>query len=176
MRKTHAMIVRTALALLTGTVVALVPTAAHAGTAQAEADQILAGLIEANPGAQRVDSTTVKLANGVIAQVSTNTNSRNSLAGGAYRDCGYGWLCMYDTTYYQGSRLKFYNCGFVNIGSAYGWSDRFRSLINNQTTGTWSEFYNWNGSSWEYLASSKAFDANPSVWSGLWQTDAVRVC
>jgi len=51
------------------------------------------------------------------------------------------------------------------------------SLINNQTSGTKSLFYNYLGNDrWDYLFTSTAFDSRTSLPSNDNIIDRVRVC
>ncbi|WP_344417891.1 hypothetical protein [Pseudonocardia ailaonensis] len=147
-------------------------------------DESLKVIISSNPGATRVDSNTVELANGVVVNMAFDEqkaaarkagNTAKTLAGPG---CSYGYLCIWDD---PGYRLSFYYCGFVNIGSQYGWSDRLREIENNQTSGTWSYFYNWTGSAWSFVFSDKAYDYTGYISSGsslsaARTTDAITVC
>ena len=90
--------------------------------------------------------------------------------------CGYGYLCIWDGFSHTGNVLRFFNCEFVNIGSKYGWSDKLRSYVNNQTPGTVAKFYNWDGQKWVLLGSSRAYESIPIVNFSLRTTDAIQVC
>ncbi|MGW2770674.1 peptidase inhibitor family I36 protein [Streptomyces sp. NPDC001275] len=60
----------------------------------------------------------------------------------AQASCSYGYLCLYDGTDYSGLMRSLYYCDFVNLGN-YGQNDKLGSFINNQTSGTYARFYNW---------------------------------
>lgn len=157
------------IATLIGAVaVALTVVAAQSQAAPAAEEvtqAMVAGLTAANPGAHAVSANTVRLANGVTA-----TATPASL-------CPYYDLCIYDGQYRSGYQWNFFNCGFVNIGAHQpdSWSDRIQSFSNNQTPGTVSIFMNWNGSSWDELYRSTAYERQDTVGSVHW-TDGLWVC
>jgi hypothetical protein len=122
-------------------------------------------MLTANPGARRVDATTVQLANGVVAKAIPDSSG-----------CQYKYLCIFPETSYNGPGWALYNCGFVNVGLS-GWSNRLRSFMNEQTEGTVSIFYDWNASAkiWVELGASSSYDAQPApTW--LYSTDGIHVC
>ncbi|WP_158688008.1 MULTISPECIES: hypothetical protein [Actinomycetes] len=159
--------------LTSAAAVALLPLALPPGTANAaerSGDTARAtraavdGLVAANPGAHITGVNTVQLANGVIATFAPN--------GGP---CPWENLCIYDQPGTQGIQWNFYRCGFVNIGLS-GWSDRIRSFINNQTSGTVAEFSNWNGRSWDVVGQSTAFEIQDPADPGIQTTDGLNPC
>lgn len=128
-------------------------------------DAALDDLISANPGARKISKNTVKLANGVEASVSSS-----AIACPTYN------LCIYDDYGYKGYWIKFYKCGFVNIGFM-GWSDRIRSYVNNQTRGTVSIFMDWRGdlNRWIEVERSQATESIPVERGARW-ADGLWVC
>lgn len=138
------------------------------------------GLIAVNPGAVQVSPNTVRLVNGVEATL-TKSAPRPAAGSGSLspqgRGCEYLHTCIWSQADYEWS---FYHCGFVNIGLS-GWSDQLRESENNQTKGTGTVFYNWTGSSWEFLGGNTAyFDTGYIVFgtkfASLMRTDAIDVC
>ncbi|MHC3475224.1 peptidase inhibitor family I36 protein [Streptomyces sp. 7R007] len=165
-----------AAALIAATALVLCGTPAQADDAHAVDTHLpaeLDALMRANPGAKQLDDRTIELRNGVIARL---TPVSESSPAAWPPSCDYGWLCLFSGIQGGGDRLNLYRCGFVNIGSQYGWSDKLRSYVNNQTPGTRSSFYNWTGSQWEWLGDSVAKDQSPNVPTRLWYTDAITVC
>lgn len=90
-------------------------------------------------------------------------------------NCPYLWICIWDGFNYNNHKHSWTVCTFVNIGSL-GWSDRLRAFKNNQSPGTVTTFYNWNGRSWEYLDRSVAPEFIPVVNFPLRTTDAIQIC
>ncbi|WP_431040517.1 hypothetical protein ACQUSR_00520 [Streptomyces sp. P1-3] len=159
-----------ALVAPAGSAAATAPKEPAGGT---ELQEKLDILKRANPGARQLDSHTIKLRNGVIARV--------TLASGASAEdwppsCGHGYLCLFSGVLGTGSRLDLFRCGFVNIGWDYGWSDKLRSLVDRQTSGTRSSFFNWNGAAWEWLGDVTAPYQYQNVPTPLWYTDGIKVC
>ncbi|WP_406389952.1 peptidase inhibitor family I36 protein [Streptomyces sp. NBC_00887] len=90
--------------------------------------------------------------------------------------CSYEYLCLWDGANWTGTKLSFAVCTFRNL-SDYGFSDRLTSYKNNQTTGTVSQFYNWEGS-WAYKFGSTAYHTEDSLANTPWNNmiDGVNVC
>lgn len=65
--------------------------------------------------------------------------------------CPYYHLCFWKDTYYHGASKEFYYCGFVDLEGlpwTLGWGDvdnDASSLVNNQTSGTTSVFWDVEG-------------------------------
>lgn len=144
----------------------------------------LGSIVAANPGAKWVDSNTVTLLNGVTVkevydEVAADMAAENAVsmdtAALAPPGCTYLWLCNWDAQFY---RLDFYQCGFVNFGASYGWSDRIRYVENNQTAGIRSTYYNWTLNQWFAVADITAYYYTGLVPgnSGIRISDGVRVC
>ena len=101
-------------------------------------------------------------------------------------DCAYQYLCLYQHASYQGYKIRFYTCAFMDLGkisfpTGGYWNDKMTSFINNQTNGTVSHFYNWNGSTsnWDKKFSNEAFWFDPNVGPSYGANDiidGVRVC
>ena len=94
-------------------------------------------------------------------------------------DCPEWHLCIYSEQYFYGFRLDFYYCNIVynlgNIPFPTGgmWNDKLSSWYNNQSWGTYSVFWNWNGYWWVQIDDDYAKSAflNPSyndLIDGLW--------
>lgn len=110
----------------------------------------------------------------------------NVAAGGTLWDCAYQYLCLYQNATFGGYKIRFLQCGFVDLGTISfptggKWNDKVTSYINNQTTNTTSIFYNWNGveRTWDYLFSSSATDYDYNIGTSLGFNDiidGVHVC
>ncbi|GAB3845800.1 hypothetical protein GCM10029963_24670 [Micromonospora andamanensis] len=170
------------LAVFIAMAVALViaPTAASSapsGQASPQADADIEALIKANPGAKRIGDNRIRLENGVIAETvycAEDTTSKQGTQGCG--ECAYGWLCLWDSTYYNGSSLRLYHCGFVNIGSVHGWNDRIRSYRNNQTPGTTTLFFDVTGGDWWHSYTSWAPDNQPLAPVQVYYVNGITVC
>ncbi|MEV6247888.1 peptidase inhibitor family I36 protein [Streptomyces sp. NPDC051742] len=91
-------------------------------------------------------------------------------------NCSYLWTCLYEHDNYDGRRLTWSDCAFVNL-SSWDFIDKTSSWHNNQSSGTVTRVYNWTGSSWSQLWASTA----PSRSSYVGNTnndkaDGIRVC
>lgn len=152
----------------------------EAGSTAAAIDSGVDAMIAGNPGAVKVSASKVRLANGVEATLSKVTPPRVGAARSSIPqadfgpDCEYLHTCIYDINGYEWS---FYHCGFVNIGLS-GWSDRMVENENNQTRGTWTMFYNWSGSSWDWVGGDQAYTDTGYIPEnyGERSTDGVDVC
>ena len=122
----------------------------------------MARVLAAYPDAERLSANEVRLPNGV------------QVSAGAQADCSYRYLCLYSANNYRGEALRFFNCGFVDIGRIWG-NNRTRSYINNQTPGTVSIFYNWTNPGWQEVWRSRAYNADPGG-GGYEIAEGVRVC
>jgi hypothetical protein len=91
-------------------------------------------------------------------------------------NCSYTWTCLYEHANYDGRRLTWSDCGFVNL-SSWNFIDKTSSWHNNQTSGTVTKVYNWTGSSWSQLWSSTAPSKDSYVGSAdNDKADGIRVC
>jgi hypothetical protein len=135
----------------------------------------LIDVVQRTPGARWIDADTLELQPGV--QLSRVTGDASPAAS-----CRYLYICLFSGTYHTGYRLDLTVCGGVfNLGNvAYPgggyWNDKMSSFINNQSTGTVTRFYNWDGvSRWVYLYSSTAYEAPPTVpYDNI--VDGIDVC
>lgn len=132
----------------------------QAGTA---ASAELIDMANRMPGARWISADTVELQPGV--QLSDASDDASSAAS-----CRYLYICLFSGTDHTGYRLDLTVCGGVfNLGNvAYPgggyWNDKVSSFINNQSAGTVTRFYNWDGvSRWVYLYSSTAYQARLTV-------------
>ena len=82
----------------------------------------------------------VLLATAGMAVMAMATKPSNAQAA----SCPYYYLCLYDGTDFSGASWKEWRCGTYNLGH-YGFHDKTSSLINNQTNGTVSYFYDYKG-------------------------------
>jgi hypothetical protein len=102
----------------------------------------------------------------------------NTVAGSATNDasgsCSYYYLCVWEHTAgdQYGWGVSFYTCRFYNLGyyrypdfaymgyyeAGKRWNDRISSFINNQTTGTQSDFYNYGVDTWHHVYTSYALE------------------
>jgi hypothetical protein len=118
-------------------------------------------LLGAHPGAKRIDTYSVEVRDGVLITVPAPKSSGITPTA----NCAYYWLCLWSEYGLVGPRIAFTKCGLgvQNIGNlAYPhggtWSDKVSSIMNNQTPGTWSSFYDWYvGGGWDYLKSLRAY-------------------
>ena len=99
--------------------------------------------------------------------------------------CPSGDLCLYSNANFNtgdfsngGQHLYLYNCASVDLGSINfpgggKWNDKVSSWINNQTSGTWSFFYNLdNAGNRLYVDGAPAYTAKS--WVG-WYNDSIDI-
>lgn len=109
----------------------------------------------------------------------TGTPAGAQPTGAQEGSCASGYLCLWGGPNYTGPKLALYRCGWTNLG-AYPypgggtWADKASSLVNNQTGGAVSFFYD-NGvqvldqHSYGYR-DNLAYDGVNDI------IDAIRVC
>lgn len=132
------------------------------------------GLLELYPGSKQFDVTSVEIEPGVVVSLPAED--------GVQASCTYQYLCLFSNTSHGGYKISFYTCAFRNLGNytypgGGRWNDKMSSLINNQTSGTRSPFYNYLGSNnWSLRFTSIAFNSRTSLGSSNNLIDGVRVC
>ncbi|MGW8065394.1 hypothetical protein ACVV2G_24785 [Streptomyces ziwulingensis] len=185
-KRTTALLCGTALALGAGTATAAAADRAPRPAASTYAAEAQAAGLSARQAARLQDRVDARLADVKVPaeQVSHNeirakdgsASITVSVPGTADTSCSYTYLCLWDGANWTGSKLSLYVCGFRDL-SDYGFSDRLTSYKNNQTTGTRSLFYNWQGS-WVYKFDSHAYHTEDSLANTSWNNmiDGVRVC
>ncbi|MER5894473.1 peptidase inhibitor family I36 protein [Streptomyces sp. NPDC001876] len=136
------------------------PKAALAAPATSTDGQ-MAQLLRAYPAATQIDTKTVKVKEGVYISLPSASPSA------AAASCAYYDLCLWQNKNYGGYGISFTRCEFVDLGhigfpTGGYWNDKLSSYINNQTSGTWSGFYNWTGS-WDLWTESFAYEATPYI-------------
>lgn len=91
-------------------------------------------------------------------------------------NCSYLWTCIYEHSNYDGRRLTWSDCAFVNLAN-WSFNDKTSSWHNNQSSGTVTRVYNWTGSAWSQLWSSTAPSRDSLVdASDNDKADGIRVC
>lgn len=91
-------------------------------------------------------------------------------------NCSYTWTCLYQHASYEGRRLTWQDCAFVNL-SRHDFNDEASSWHNNQTSGTVTKVYNWTGSRWDQIWSSTAPSRDSQVDSAdNDKADGIQVC
>ncbi|WP_180686146.1 peptidase inhibitor family I36 protein [Streptomyces gossypiisoli] len=186
-KRTAALLCGIAVALGAGTA-----TAAAADRAAQSAESVYAAEAKAvglsdRQAAQLQDRVDVQLADMKVPAEQVSYNEIRAKDGSASitvsapgaaasTSCSYTYLCLWDGANWTGTKLSFYVCAFRDL-SDYGFSDRLTSYKNNQTSGTRSLFYNWQGS-WVYKFDSHAYHTEDSLANTSWNNmiDGVRVC
>ncbi|KAB1919761.1 hypothetical protein F8280_24820 [Micromonospora noduli] len=96
--------------------------------------------------------------------------------------CSYKYSCLYSDNNYAGYRLSFTTCAFRDLSRyAYPtgglWNDKVSSWSNNQTTGTLSWYYNYEGNGrWLQFLNSKAPYAAGQITGYNNMMDGIQVC
>ena len=137
------------------------PAGAAPTAAEIAIDAKLDDVVARTPGARRIDAYSVDMTQGVVLTMpKPGENARAAVA-----NCAYKYLCVWSEYGFVGPRLTWTECGHgvINIGNkAFPggglWRDKISSVMNNQTSGTWSTFYDWYiGGGWDYLKGLKAY-------------------
>jgi Peptidase inhibitor family I36 len=128
---------------------------------QAEVNDV----IRRTPGAYQLGPNTVAIGPGAVMRLSTGGVQPNDLT--AY--CSYQYMCVYNNRNFNvgttnGHEIDFFTCGrewnlgrVAFPGGGY-WNDKVSSIINNQTSGTTSRYYNYRGYGgiWDLMTSLAA--------------------
>ncbi|GIF50795.1 hypothetical protein Afe04nite_53340 [Asanoa ferruginea] len=110
------------------------------------------------PGSKQLDASTIQIAPGLRMKLPAAQGEVTTLAAG----CNFLYLCVWSNRQYGGNRLDFYDCNkdwkLYNVAYPGGgnWADKISSISNEQTSGTWSYFYNWSGTKWNRIISLSA--------------------
>lgn len=143
-------LVRAAAVTLLATVALMAGGTSPASAAQLRVEQQVAGLLKHNPGAHRLDATSVEIADGVVVTVPA---AGAKLTGKAAADiplvCAVGWSCYWEHSFFHGERISFYTCNSRDLSKLYmssgrPWNDQISSVGNNQQFSS-VLLYNWVG-------------------------------
>lgn len=185
-KRTMALLSGMALAIGAGGAAAAAGRAAPSAESAYAAQAGAAGL-SARQAAQLQDRVDARLANLEVPaeqvgynEIRTKDGSASirlsSPAVAADSSCSSGYLCLWSGDFWDGDKLSFYKCDFRDLGD-YGFNDRLTSYKNNQSSGTRSKFYNWQGS-WVYKFDSHAYHSEDDLANTPWDNmiDGVRIC
>lgn len=132
-------------------------------TAPPTAQQLQAGIddvLRRTPGARQIARNQVQVAPDVITvfpDVAVSVDKANpSRTMSPNYVCSFTYVCMWTDRQYTGSYIVFAACHDVNLGaiafpSGGYWNDKISSIVNNQTSGTTSYFFNWYNTYWGQL-------------------------
>ncbi len=143
------------LAVLVAAVCALIVgsgTAQAATSVQGQVDDVLAK----SPGGKQIGVNEVAWHGGKVVLTIPLPGRQRALAAGepattlGTANCESAWTCLYEHANFDGRRLRFSDCGYVQDLGAYGFSDMTTSWHNNQTMKARTWVYNWTGS-WTQL-------------------------
>ncbi|MBI3898833.1 MAG: hypothetical protein HY308_11115 [Gammaproteobacteria bacterium] len=152
----------------------------HVGGSVEMQSEIDAIMIQ-NQGARQLSEDTVELKPGVSVTVvpKEKLEKQNQGAGqlttqaqtAATPSCGYGVLCLFQHTSGDnfGYRMNLYKCGeFVylwdhKMGNGTQWNNQVSAIINNQTTGTTSHFWDWENNGWSDVQQNTAYTYWPDL-------------
>ncbi|MGW6415023.1 hypothetical protein [Streptomyces sp. NPDC055055] len=176
-----------ALALGAGSATAAATNEATPSAASSYAAEAKAVGLSARQAAQLQDRVNARLADIKVPAEQVGYNEIRAKDGSARitlsvpglvadTSCTYEYLCLWDGANWTGTKLSFTVCAFRNM-SDYGFVDRLTSYKNNQTTGTISQFYNWEGT-WVYKFGSRAYHTEDSLANTPWNNmiDGIQVC
>lgn len=120
------------------------------GRARSTVEQQTRDYLRENPSATLNDDGSIQVAPGFRLYPPKTDPAGNVVLAGSRADCPYYNLCVWIDAVYQGWRADFYYCGFYGLGQRIwpgsGWpgkslSNSISSLVNNQTRGTVSVFW-----------------------------------
>jgi hypothetical protein len=167
MRKVFQILIAVAVSGCMAAAYAQPASAAPADSATVENQA--ADVLARTPGAKRIDRLTIQMKPGVLLTLEDPAAVRKAgaeaVAAGGIADCSFYYLCMWEHAGFVGSRITFTTCGrgvedLGHMAFPRGgvWNDKVSSIMNNQTSGTWSGFYDWYvGGGWDDLKFLKAF-------------------
>lgn len=164
-------------------VVPLTGTTAAQASALPDLQQQIDVVLEQAPGGQQIsenqvawqDETVILTIPRVAGQAAHGADEPVTTLGTP--NCPYTWTCLYEHANYNGRRLQFSACGYIQDLGAYGFRDKATSWHNNQTRGTRSWVYNWTGS-WTLLwTEGGAPSMSPNVGPGNNdKADGIKAC
>jgi hypothetical protein len=154
---------------------------AQADTAgvQKQVDNVLAK----SPGGKQISANQVAWNDGKVVLTIPLAGERSARAAGepvttlGTANCPYTWTCLYEHANFDGRRLQFSACGYIQDLGAYGFSDMATSWHNNQTPGTRTWVYNWTGSWTQIWVEGGAPSKSTNVGAGNNdRADGIRAC
>lgn len=130
-----------------------VPSAAAAATSK-ELRQEVADVLRRTPGSRQTGPTTIKIGSDITMELATPRTKTVAADLTAY--CPSFYVCVFNNKNFNvgstnGHQLNYTKCGQeVNLGriafpGGGWWNDKVSSIINNQSTGTNSFFYDYSG-------------------------------
>jgi hypothetical protein len=143
---------------------------------QSEVDKIIAGM---KTGGHQISANEVMSDDGrvkVTVPVPGEERARALSSAQGQATCEYNYLCLYAGRNWTGSSWWFWACEFHDLGD-YGWNDNLESYFNDQSSGSVSKFYNWQGSWVHKFGSTAPHSDNDLNRTGLANIiDGVTVC
>ncbi|MGW1062392.1 peptidase inhibitor family I36 protein [Micromonospora rubida] len=133
----------TTTALVIGVNIAPAQAADSAAGAATSASADVARILAANPGSRQLNASDVELEPGVIMSVPESRTADFGIQAGT---CTYKYLCLWSGANWTGYKLSLTRCGWTYLQNyawpnGGDWRDKTTSLVNNQTTGVISHFY-----------------------------------
>jgi hypothetical protein len=143
------------------------PGTAEASTAKVQPTHVdskiekdVQAVLRLNPGSHRIADNAVEVKPGIVIRMHPNVVQSNIWFG-----CSNQLLCVWTDAGHGGYEKDFFTCQNVNLGDltmpdGRPWNDKISSIVNNQTPGTVSRFYDYTGAgnpndpaNWYLLAS-----------------------
>lgn len=141
-----------------------VGAASAASAADSKLQQDMADVLSRSPGSRQISPNEIEIGPGLIMKFATYDVGVQDLE--AY--CSFLYVCVFNNRNFNvgstnGTQLNFTTCGrewnLGNVAFPGGgvWNDKVSSIINNQTTNTWSYFYDHiSNNNWKRIASLNA--------------------
>jgi hypothetical protein len=133
-------------------------------SANPKVERDVEAVLRLNRGSHRIAVNAVEVKPGVVIRMYPTGVHPNI----PWYGCSYTLLCVWTNADQGGYEKDFYTCQNVNLGgltmpNGRPWNDQISSIVNNQTPGTVSHFYDYVGSgdpnnsaNWYRLASVAA--------------------
>ncbi|MEU6411921.1 peptidase inhibitor family I36 protein [Microbispora sp. NPDC046933] len=149
------------------------PSAGSGSSSAQAAPLTVQDILRLNPAAKPAGAGRVEIADGVFLLLPTAGGAEAAIAAGT---CAYYNLCVWENSNMSGYGLAWEACSQYDLGGARypdgawvgtgasgpKWNDRISSMINNQTSGTRANFYNWEGR-WVQAFWTYAFDRRANL-------------
>lgn len=135
--------------------------AQQASAGEAAAGQGLRAQIEAaldrSPGGRQISANQIAWENGTVVLTFPRPGERAArgadepVTAKGTANCPYTWTCLYEKESWEGRRLMFTECGYIQDLGDYDFNDKATSWHNNQTKGIRTTVYDWDGNNWDEL-------------------------
>ncbi|GIG69230.1 peptidase inhibitor family I36 protein [Phytomonospora endophytica] len=158
---------------------AAVAAPATGSSVQAQIDALLAQ----HPDGKQINDNEIAWENGAVVLTIPAAGQPTAYGPGEKAvpmgtpNCSYYWTCLYEHANYDGRRLRFSSCGYIQDLGGYGFNDQTTSWHNNQSGGARTRVYDWRGAWVQLWATGEAQSWNPNVGKdNNDKADGIKAC